>query len=72
MPPRARNVDYMGIEFKNEQQRIRFETLSRREITYTRTDVLHDVWDNCVFCHMSKTTGKTTGSQDQYKSTEAI
>ncbi|MCI48864.1 hypothetical protein A2U01_0070107, partial [Trifolium medium] len=33
-------------------------------------DVLHDVWDNCVYCQMSQTSGSTTGWQDQRNSTE--
>jgi len=36
MAGRNRRVDYMGIEFKDEAQRTRFEKLSRRTITATR------------------------------------
>lgn len=36
MPPRTRNVDYMDIQFRDEEQRRRFETLSQRQIISTR------------------------------------
>ena len=36
MAARNRNIDYMGIEFKDDAQRTRFEKLSRRTITATR------------------------------------